>query len=202
MRELRKFLKNIHYKVLAVLLAFLLWFIAAKKETVTATLKLPVRLKVPKGYFVEKFSPRRITLEVEGSRTAVEILKTEDFVKLKVPKIFIKLGKNKIKIKRAFLSVQAPVKIKNFSPRYLKIDVKKLEWRFVPVKVKVIGRGYVANVEPNYVLIFIPSGADISQVETQPINMAQLRNLPAVLYVPLSSEFRTYPKYVKVEVRK
>ncbi len=209
MKKIVKLLfRNFHYKVLAFIFAFLLWFLAVKQETVVSTFSIPIEIKVPKNFYVVNYEPKKLTVEIEGSKRSVNLLKREGKIYLKVfPK---KTGETFFPARLADIMIVPnlqDVSVHVVDNRKLKVKVEKLSLKLIPVKVVLSGRKrklfYVKSVVPNYVSIYLPESKKslIKTVKTESINVDAVSDRVTVV-LKLVSPFRVFPDDVTVTIER
>jgi len=201
-RAYKLFTENVHYKLLAIVFALLLWFLATNKEIAETVLTVKYT-PVPGGdYEVVDYSPKRLNLKVEGYRRDILQLKEEGKVKVLLPGELPKEnGWVLLKLKKEFLKLPVSVKVKKVEPKKIRVKVEKLVRKAVPVEPQLSGlkRKVKVVVVPNYAVIALPeelSEAEIS-VKTETVDVSEVK-LPAEIEVKLKSKYRVEPKTVKI----
>ncbi len=195
--------KNFHYKILSIVFALLLWFLATNKETTEAILVLKYR-PIPTGdYKIVDYKPKSLKLKVEGYRKEIIRLKEGGWIKVFLPSdihktkgwISINLTKQMIALPNSALN------IKDFKPKKIKVKLEKLIKKAVPIKPELSGlkSGVKIRVIPNYAVVSLPEdtvGCVIS-VRTEKVDVSEVK-LPAVLEVKLKSNYRVEPNKVEI----
>ena len=194
--------ENIHYKLLAIVFALLLWFLATNKEIAETVLTVKYT-PVPGGdYEIVDYSPKKLKLKVEGYRRDILQLKEEGRVKVVLPgELPRENGWVLLKLRREFIKLPVSVKVKGVEPKKVRIKVEKLVRKAVPVEPQLSGvkSGTKVVVIPNYAVISLPeelSEAEIS-VKTETVDVSGVK-LPAEIEVKLKSNYRVEPKTVKI----
>lgn len=78
MKTLLKLLtNNLSYKVLAVVLAFLIWFYIVSQGLKEIEVSLPITVTAPEGWVVLSIQPSTVTLRLTGPHLAVDLLRRQ-----------------------------------------------------------------------------------------------------------------------------
>lgn len=194
---------NFHYKILAIVFAILLWFLATNKETTEAILVLKYKPVSTGDYKIVDYKPKFLKLKVEGYRKEILRLKEEGKIKVVLPSdipktkewISINLTKQMIVLPNSALN------LKDFEPKKIEVKLEKLIKKAVPIKPELLGlmSGVRIRVIPNYAVVSLPedtAGCVIS-VRTEKVDVSEVK-LPAVLEVKLKSSYRVEPKKVEI----
>ncbi len=204
-----KIFKNFHYKLLAIIFSFLLWFLAAKQESIVLTIKLPVKITTPPTVNVADYSPKKIAIEVEGTKKSIEFIKEEGKIYIKLPPHYVKNnGTATIPINPSIITLkpQLPdVSIINVKTKKLSLKLEKVIRKPVPVRVVLAGKNRqkfkVKDTTPNYVIIYIPESkaSIINSVKTEPIDTTYLKS-SGTIYAKIASPYKTFPESVEVKL--
>jgi len=193
---------NFQYKLLAVVFSILLWFLATNKEIVDTTITVNYK-PVPKGnYKVVDYSPRKITLRIEGYRKDILSLEGLKEVKLILPPNIEGSGWKTIRIRKD--NIQLPVesvKLKKVSPKMIKVKIEKLYRKIVPVVLNAedIPKGAKVKIDPNYAVVLLPEDKKdfVFEVKTERIDLKGVK-LPATFVLKLKTVYSVEPKEVKI----
>ncbi len=198
---------NIHYKLLALMFAILLWLLATNKEITEAEIRVDVQ-PVPTGeYRVVDYTPRKLTLLVEGYRKDLIIFKEKPKVNFLLPKTVANSGSNRCTVKidpsRLILSVPS-ARVKKVSPDRMEIVIEKLVKKIVPVKLNVVGvrKNLKLTLSPNYVIVYVPEEMKnrVKYVKTEKIDISSIKGKGEV-YLRILSNFKVEPDTVKLIFR-
>ena len=194
---------NIHYKLLALVFAVLLWFLATNKEITEAVITVKYSPVISGDYQVVDYAPKKLKLKVEGYRKEIVQLKEEGKVRIILPPVPAeKNGWFTFKVKKEMVKLPfTTLKLKSVEPKSIKVKLEKLIRKAVPVEAELVGlkRGVSVRVVPNYAVISLPEelwGAVIS-VRTESVDVSDVK-LPAEIEVRLKSNYRVEPKTVKI----
>ncbi len=136
----RRLTSDLTLKLLAVILAVVLWFQATGERTVPISRQISgveVELEnLPEGFTVMDLSPVSIDLRVEGRREDLSDLRPEDF-RATVDMAGAIEGTNR----RSVLVTGPPrVEIRTVSPAQVEVELELLVEKQVPVKIQLGGR--------------------------------------------------------------
>ena len=194
---------NIHYKLLALIFAVLLWFLATNKEITEAVITVKYSPVISGDYQVVDYAPKKLKLKVEGYRKEIVQLKEEGKVRIILPPVPAeKNGWFTFKVKKEMVKLPfTTLKLKSVEPKRIKVKLEKLIRKAVPVEAELVGlkKGVSVRVVPNYAVVSLPeelSGAVIS-VRTESVDVSDVK-LPAEIEVRLKSNYRVEPKTVKI----
>jgi hypothetical protein len=198
---------EIHYKVLALIFATLLWLLATNKEITEAEVKVKI-IPFPTGnYEIIDYYPTQVYLSCEGYRKDLLILKEKGVVKVLLPKVLPiknKKGMLEIKLNNLILPVSS-VEVKEVKPKYLKVKVEKLIKKVVPVKLNASGiqKNFKLVLSPNYVIVYVPEKEKnkVKFVKTEKIDLSSIKE-NAEIYLNIESDFKVEPQKVKLIVRR
>lgn len=197
------FIYNWHYKLLALLFAVLLWFIAASKEVSEAEIDVKLNLIPTGNYKVVDFFPKKIKLTVEGYRKTILALKEKGSVDYRLPE-YLRAGNGTVIVKLTkdrFVIPFSSIKVKSFFPETIKVRVEKLVEKAVPVRLDVYGLPYGSRVKivPNYVVVLVPEGEKnrVKWVRTERVDLSGVKGT-AEIYLRLVSRYKVEPSTVKL----
>ncbi|WP_457568139.1 CdaR family protein [Desulfurobacterium sp.] len=201
--------KNFHYKLLAVVFSFLLWFLAVRQESIVLTVRLPAKVIAPQTVSVAEFQPEKLTIQIEGTKKSIEFIKEEGKILIQLPPRYTKInGLTTIPVSTSMLTLkpQLPdVSIKSVETKTIKLKIEKIVEKPVPVKVTIIGKNRknfkVASITPNFITVYAPQSrtSKVKCVKTEPINTDYIKT-NATIYVKIESPYRTFPQSVKVKL--
>ncbi|SNR66700.1 CdaR family protein [Desulfurobacterium atlanticum] len=203
---------NFHYKLLAIVFAFLLWFLAVKQETVVSRISLPLKIEVSSDFYVVSYSPSEIEVEIEGAKRSVAMLKEEGKAVLKVPDNFLASLNREITVPlnqdtvTVFPQLQ-DVTVKKFYPDKVKIKLEKLVAKLLPVKVIFSGkfkkRYKAIFVSPDYVTVYLPQSEvkSVRFVETEPVDVDSISNRARVV-LKIVSPYKVFPAKINVVIER
>ncbi len=195
--------ENIHYKLLALVFAVLLWFLATNKEITEAVITVKYVPVSSGDYQVVDYTPKKLKIKVEGYRKEIIQLKEEGKVRIILPPAPAEEnGWLTFKVKKEMVKLPfTTLKLKSVEPKRIKVKLEKLIRKAVPVEAELVGlkKGVSVRVVPNYAVVSLPeelSGAVIS-VKTESVDVSDVK-LPAVLEVKLRSNYRVEPNRVEI----
>ena len=196
-----------HYKLLALLFAVLLWLLAVNREISEAEIKLRIQPVATGNYRILDYYPTEVTIQAEGYRKDLIILREKGSVKLFLPsnlapgsdgRVSVKIDKTKL-----ILPIQS-IKVKRIKPDTVTVDVENLVGKAVPVKLNVVGlrKGLKLDISPNYVIVYLPKDErnSVKYVETEKVDLSSVKG-KGEIYLRLTSKYRVEPDTVKITVR-
>jgi len=128
-------LRNWPYKLLALGLAFILWYFISGREKIDYRLEVPLEIEsLPQNYVITNQLPSKIVIRIRATRIVLEKLQKGNYnYTLNLSKV--KVGTNVIVLDSSEVHFPLPVEVVSFYPPRLEIDVDRLEQKIVPVKV-------------------------------------------------------------------
>jgi YbbR domain-containing protein len=160
--------RNVGSKLLAVLLAVFLWFLAAGQQRIETGYIVPVEFtNMPESVAIEGSPLEFIHVRVSGSRVQMERL-TQEKIRTLLDLRAIKPGDNLIPVGERNITLPPDTRLVSVSPPY--IMVKAAARRLVPIRVHLQGRpaeGYRlarTMVDPPSVAI-IGAAVKVSQIK-------------------------------------
>jgi YbbR domain-containing protein len=206
--------RNITYKLLAVLLAALLWFYVTNLQNLTDDRNLTVPIlyyNLKEGLVVEN-KPKEIEIKIRGPHSIVNLLSSKD-IKASVDLAKAKLGENDY-----FVEVILPSGVERVhsQPSSIKLLIDEIREKQLPIEVVTKGKvaasysSFEPLLEPSTVLV---KGARrmLQNIETAQVtvNLEQAKdtlalNLPVTLLTKdgkeASNQFTISPEYIQVFV--
>jgi YbbR domain-containing protein len=174
-------LKNIQYKVAALILACLFWYIVQGEEILEVSRRVDVLIKVPEGYVVKGPDIRHLDATLRGSRVLIGDFPAKALeATINVPRG--KTGQYRFRIdKDYFKSWDNRIKLTVHDP-YITVFVDEKETKKVPVREFLKGvpaDGYIIEksvIKPSVVTVEGPrSEVDkLEEILTEPIDVDNL----------------------------
>jgi len=194
---------NLSLKLLALAFAVLFWLLASNREVAETTVRVSLKL-IPTGdYTVISYEPRKVELTVEGFRKEILSLKEKKQVQFLLPKE-LKNGVNPVTLRKdSFLLPNQSLRIRRVEPKTIKVNVELLSKKLVKVVPQVeLPPNATVKTDPNYVVMLLPEEIKevIDRVKTEKIDASGVKP-PADFYLKLQSNYKVFPKEVKVEIR-
>lgn len=138
---------NWQYRILAVLLAVVCWYVVTGREKVDAWVEIPVELtNAPKDLYIADGLLTRVDVRVRGPKSMVRSLDPKD---LAYPLDLSGLGpgENSIQLKPENVTVSNALEIMEVSPPRVTMKVEQIVEKNLPVEVR-----WEASLDPNYEL--------------------------------------------------
>jgi hypothetical protein len=200
---MKRLYSNLSLKLLALAFAVLFWLLASNREVAETTVRVSLKL-IPTGdYTVISYEPRKVELTVEGFRKEILSLKEKKQVQFLLPKE-LKNGVNPVTLRKdSFLLPNQSLRIRRVEPKTIKVNVELLSKKLVKVVPQVeLPPNATVKTDPNYVVMLLPEEIKevIDRVKTEKIDASGVKP-PADFYLKLQSNYKVFPKEVKVEIR-
>ncbi len=122
------FIHNFISKILAVVIAFVLWFIlVVQAGAVTKDFAAPIEIRgVPQGYVVTQVSPSTVNVAVNGAEYDISSVQASDIrVRLTLPTL--EPGVHTIRLTESQIQYPEYLQLKRFTPDTIKITITKEE---------------------------------------------------------------------------
>ncbi len=138
-------------KVLAFVLAIMMWFFATYKGQSEMSIEAPVEFKnTPKGHIILKQSTNKVNLHISGHERLLKALRPIN-ARVIVDLSNAKKGENEFYFSRSDIVIPGVIKVIRLEPTFIRFGLDELASKTVPVRVPVIGipeRGYkVSHIE-------------------------------------------------------
>ena len=196
--------KENKYKILSLILAFILWYFVVWGKPIETTIQIPLEAKLSKdaNYKIE-FNPSQVDVKLEATRSNLRNIDFKNF-QLQIDLSKYSQGVYQVRVPVENLKLNN-IKIKEVTPSYVMVIIKKISTKKVPIKVKFsekIPRRISLIIEPSIVSIkgVWDDIKNISEVTTRPIDFEELQK-EKIIYVELEQrefEVEIEPKKVKI----
>jgi YbbR domain-containing protein len=176
-------MKNLPYKLLALFLSILLWFIVVGEERAEVGLTIPLELiNIPRDMIVVNNLTQGIDIRVNGPRSLVRSLSTENLSK-SLDLSNARAGTITFPINSEGISLPRGVTITRIHPTTVVVVLKKLSTKQVPIRPRLLGKPASeveldsAKVTPDRIAIAGPEEIleDLDTLWTKPIDLSGLR---------------------------
>lgn len=198
-------MRSWHFKLLAVLLAIIMWYFVVGEERAEVGLTVPlVLINMPRDLIVVNNVPHGVEIRVNGPRSLVQSLSTENLSKT-LDLSSTKEGAVSFSISSEGIPLPRGVKITRINPTQVTVVLQKLMIKNVSVSPRVAGRPdpryelESVRVNPEHVDIAGPEDV-VKKIEgllTKPID---IQGLKADLKQRTFLDFRNYQIYLVKEV--
>jgi YbbR domain-containing protein len=198
-------MKSWHFKLLAVLLAVIMWYFVVGEERAEVGLTVPlVLINMPRDLIVVNNVPHGIEIRVNGPRSLVQSLSTENLSK-SLDLSNTREGAVSFSISSEGIPLPRGVKITRINPTQVTVALQKLMTKNITISPRVVGRpdsGYElesVRANPEHVDIAGPEDV-VKKIEglfTKPID---IQGLKADLKQRTFLDFRNYQIYLVKEV--
>lgn len=180
------FLENLSLKVMALVLAVLVWAAVTGRERADSekTLRVPVELtNVSESIEVRSVKPEEVSLSLHGATQIINGISQQN-MKIRIDlKDMVKSGRINF-YAEDHLRIPEGIHILSVHPKMIEINIEEFVIREIPVKIHFIGRlksGLTlkeARVNPEKVTVigFRPQITEIESIATEPLNLATVEN--------------------------
>ncbi len=210
-RIIRLIVKDWWLKLLALIVAVVLWLFARLDREYTRELRFALDFSLlPQEYVVAESNVDSVTVEIKGKGR--DLLRLRDSLPVvELPLTAMKEGEERIRIGPENINLPEGIQVRGLDPYQIYLRIEKLATRRVPVMVKSVGKPAenfaVSRIEhSNVVMIYGTQGAvsAIAQVFTDSLDVEAVsesfsRKLKIIL--PDSGGLFSEPKYLLVKVK-
>jgi YbbR domain-containing protein len=188
--------RNIFFKILALVLAVILWFLVVGEERAEVGLTIPLELvNMPRDLIVVNNLTQGIDIRVNGPRSLIRSLTTRNLSK-SLDLSNSKAGTVNFPISSEGIRLPRGVAITRIHPTQVVVVLQKQAKKTIPVKVRIIGRpanGYEVDsvkIRPEEVEVAGPEEVikELENLFTKPVDISGRRD-PLVQEVHLDFRF-------------
>ena len=198
-------MKNLPYKILAVLLAVIMWYFVIGEERAEVGLTVPLELiNIPRDLIVVNNVAHGIDIRVNGPGSLVRSLTAESLSK-RLDLSNTKAGTVSFSISSEGIPLPRGVKITRINPTQVIVVLQKLMTQKISVKPRIVGKpapGYeIASVQVNNPQVEIAGPEEVvknlESLYTKPI---EIQGLKTDLKQRTSIDFRNHQIYLVKEI--
>lgn len=198
-------MKNLPYKILAVLLALIMWYFVIGEERAEVGLTVPLELiNIPRDLIVVNNVVHGIDIRVNGPGSLVRSLTAESLSK-RLDLSNTKAGTVSFSISSEGIPLPRGVKITRINPTQVMVVLQKLMTQKISVKPRIVGKpapGYeIASVQVNNPQVEIAGPEEViknlESLYTKPI---EIQGLKTDLKQRTSLDFRNHQIYLIKEI--
>lgn len=198
-------MKNVRYKILALLLAVIIWYFVVGEERAEVGLTVPLELiNIPRNLIVVNNVTPAIDLRVNGPKSLVRALSTESLRK-SLDLSRARRGSVVFSISPEGIPLPRGVKITRISPTQVVVVLQHLVTKNITVKPRLVGKpapGFtVEAVEVNHNQVEVAGPQDVVEglesLYTKPI---EIEGLTSSLKQRTSLDFRNHQIYLVKEM--
>jgi len=198
--------KEHRLKIISFIIALTLWYFIVWGKTIEKNLEIPIVLKHSQNntYFYE-VNPSSINVILIGTRSQFRSLNISE-LKLEIDISKYSPGIYQIRVPYEKIDINPNIKIKEISPNFITLIIKKITTKKVAVKVNIINQPTKSKfkiiVKPDKVNIkgFWEEIKDIEEIATEEIDYQKLKSekkIKAKLILP-ERVLEVEPKSVKI----
>ncbi len=192
------------YKILALILSFILWYFVVWGKPIEKIIQVRIEPRLSsEGNYIVELNPSQVDVKLEATRSNLRNADIKN-LKLQIDLTRYSQGAYQIRVPIENLKINN-VKIKEVTPSYIMVVIKKISSKKVPVKIQFNQKIVVKTkllVEPSFVIV---KGSwddikNINQIKTVPIEFDELKR-EKVMYVELETPengVEIEPKKVKI----
>ncbi|MFB3816584.1 MAG: YbbR-like domain-containing protein [Candidatus Methylomirabilales bacterium] len=170
---------NLGWKLLSLLLAFLLWALVVGEQKVDVIMTAPLELQVPEHLALVTELPESLEIHLRGPRTLVTTLNRRDVVPSILPSRLTE-GENIIQLWRDSVKVPRGIEVMGVSPGRVRLVLERVVQRQVEVQPRLEGKPAEG---------FVVRGVTASPAQVQVSGPAsEMRRLTRVSTLPVSLE--------------
>lgn len=171
-------------KILAFVISATLWYLVVWGKPIEKVIEIPVKFKNTHGkeYFVEA-NPSSIAIKITATRSQLRNIEKDKFeVEIDLEKY--PPGIHQVRIPVEKINLPPTIKVKEISPVFLTVIIKKISQKQVPVRVS-FSEGHDKEsqtlkviIKPSVVYVrgFWEEIKDIEEIYTEDIDPAYLKN--------------------------
>jgi YbbR domain-containing protein len=198
-------MRNLSYKILAVLLAIIVWYFVVGEERAEVGLTVPLELvNIPGDLIVVNNVTHGIDLRVNGPRSLVRSLSTENLSK-SLDLSNTRPGSVSFSISSEGIPLPRGVKITRINPTQVVVVLQKLSMKKVKIKPRLSGKpasGWeIDSVQINIEQVEIAGPeevvANLENLYTKPV---EIQGIKASLKQRTSLDFRNQQIYLVKEI--
>jgi YbbR domain-containing protein len=201
---LKRMKREHKYKILALILSFILWYFVVWGKPIEKIIQVPIEPRLSsEGNYIVELNPSQVDVKLEATRSN---LRNADIKNLKLQIDLTRYSPGVYQVRVPIESLKMNnIKIKEVTPSYIMVVIKKISSKKVPVKIQFNQKIVVKTkllVEPSFVIV---KGSwddikNINQIKTVPIELDELKK-EKVMYVELENlenGVEIEPKKVKI----
>ncbi|MFN4196995.1 MAG: YbbR-like domain-containing protein [Caldimicrobium sp.] len=195
-------------KILAFLLSATLWYFIVWGKPIEKNVEIPISIKENfKNHYVWEINPSTISIKLIATRSQLRNLE-KNKIQIPLDLSYYPPGIHQIRVPIEKIQFPEGIKIKEVSPNYVSLVVRKVSIKKVPVKLKFSGnlpqKSLKVLIIPSAITIkgFWEDIKDIQVIYTEKIDWETLRNekIHFLRIIPPSRALEVTPDRVKIEL--
>lgn len=124
-RVKRNFKDNMQYKVVAFIVALVLWVVMLGRKDITLTREIPIQALIPPHHQVTSDLPTKVQVEVAGPRIALKKFSAaQDFYMLDMEGL--SAGDHRIKLTKEGLNLPLGTRLLSIRPQEVEANIKPM----------------------------------------------------------------------------
>ncbi|MDM7203045.1 MAG: hypothetical protein P3W84_002295 [Thermodesulfobacteriaceae bacterium] len=195
-------------KIVSFLIAATLWYFVVWGKPVEKVLEVPIEAKVNYGSnYVWEINPSAISLKILATRSQLRNF-NKDKIQIPLDLLNYPPGIHQVRVPIEKITLPEGIKIKETSPNYISLVIRKISYKKVPVRINFTNRENPYNFKiiltPSFTTIkgFWEDIKDINEIYTEEIDIDILKG-QRVLWVKLLTPSRVLevnPERVKIKI--
>ncbi len=173
---------NLGLKVLAVVLAILLWMVVVGEQKVEMVVDVPLSFTIPPNLFLANNPPDTLQVRLRGPKGLVSSLRAREIRPVTLPGPLAE-GENTIALREEFVQVPRGIQVVDVTPRRVRVVLEPALTRDIEVTPRLEGAlpdGFVVrhvSATPARVRLVGPASElrRVTRVETLPISLSGQR---------------------------
>ncbi|MFK8138421.1 MAG: hypothetical protein AB8E15_08680 [Bdellovibrionales bacterium] len=118
------FTNNVSYKLVAFLIAILIWLLILGRGHQTAEHIMLIKLNLPEGYIVKSTSADDVKIKVKGAPRLIKRFKVDN-PDVDIMSIKAKTGVQRLRVPTGKLLTPLGLRLVSYQPRYIRIELEK-----------------------------------------------------------------------------
>lgn len=168
-------------KIISVFIAVTLWYFVVWGKAAEKTLEVPITYKTPNSNYLVEINPSTAIIKVEAIRRVLRTVPEKD-IKVEIDLKKYSPGVYQIRFPIEKVNLPAGIKIKDISPPFITVVIKKISVKKIPVRPNIEEqeetlRNVTIKVEPKYVIVRAPLEIleTLDSIYTEPISLFKLK---------------------------
>lgn len=168
-------------KIVSLFIAVTLWYFVVWGKAVEKTLEIPITYKMNNSNYLVEINPSTAVIKVEAIRRTLRTVQERE-IKVEVDLKKYSPGVYQIRFPVEKVNLPTGIKIKEISPPFITVVIKKISTKKVPVEINLENseenlKHLVLKVEPRYVIVRAPSDVleTLDRIYTEPLSLFRLK---------------------------
>lgn len=172
-------------KIIAFLISATLWYFVVWGKPIERVLEVPIKVKGSYGNnYIWEINPTTISLKIVATRSQLRNLNkyNKNNIQIELDLLHYPPGIHQIRVPIEKINLPAGIKVKEVSPNYVSLVIRKISSKKVPIKLifsnKPKGKTFRVMLSPSIATIkgFWDEIKDIEEVTTEEVDFETLKN--------------------------